>query len=142
MKTSEVNRVIEHMTKSMAKGWRKRQIANEIANAMVGAEVMIDKEYALGNFKDHLDFKRKRNGENIMVALDMETCNNITRLTLTEYRDYLQSELDKWNENPQDDDNPDGYWMHPDDVVGNMKRIKRLNSVLVDFGGELYGSED
>lgn len=138
MKTSEVNRVIEHMTKSMAKGWRKRQIAN----AMAGSEVMSDKEYALGNFKSYLDFKRKRNGENIMVALDMETCNNITRLTLTEYRDYLQSELDQWNENPKDDDNPEGYWLHPEDVVGNMKRIKRINLILNDFGGELYGNED
>jgi hypothetical protein len=138
MKTDDVNRVIEHMTKSMAKGWRKRQIAN----AMAGSEVMSDKEYALGNFKSYLDFKRKRNGENIMVALDMETCNNITRLTLTEYRDYLQSELDQWNENPKDDDNPEGYWLHPEDVVGNMKRIKRINLILNDFGGELYGNED
>jgi hypothetical protein len=138
MKTSEVNRVIEHMTKSMAKGWRKRQIAN----AMAGSEVMSDKEYALGNFKSYLDFKRKRNGENGMVALDMETCNSITRLTLTEYRDYLQSELDKWNENPKDEDNPEGYWLHPEDVVGNMKRIKRINLILNDFGGELYGNED
>ena len=138
MKTSEVNRVIEHMTKSMAKGWRKRQIAN----AMAGSEMMDGGGYELGNYKNYLDFKRKREGDTGMITLDMETCNNITRLTLTEYRDYLQSELDQWNENPQDDDNPDGYWMHPDDVVGNMKRIKRLNSVLVDFGGELYGSED
>jgi hypothetical protein len=138
MKTSEVNRVIEHMTKSMAKGWRKRQIAN----AMAGSEVMSDKEYALGNFKSYLDFKRKRDGDNGMVALDMETCNSITRLTLTEYRDYLQEELDKWNENPKDEDNPEGYWLHPEDVVGNMKRIKRINLILNDFGGELYGNED
>lgn len=138
MKTSEVNRVIEHMTKSMAKGWRKRQIAN----AMAGSERMDGGGYELGNYKNYLDFKRKREGDTGMIALDMETCNNITRLTLTEYRDYLQSELDQWNANPKDDDNPDGYWMHPEDVVGNMKRIKRLNSVLVDFGGELYGSED
>ena len=101
-----------------------------------------DKGYELGNFKNYLDFKRKREGDNGMITLDMETCNNITRLTLTEYRDYLQEELDKWNENPKDEDNPDGYWLHPEDVVGNMKRIKRLNSVLADFGGELYGTED
>jgi len=74
-----------------------------------------------------------------MISLDIETCNNITRLTLTEYRDYLQSELDQWNANPKDDDNPNGYWLHPEDVAGNIIRIKRLNNVLEDFGGELYG---
>jgi hypothetical protein len=77
-----------------------------------------------------------------MIALDMETCYSITRLTLTEYRDYLQSELDKWNANPKDDENPDGYWLHPEDVVGNMQRIKRMNKVLEDFGGELYGERE
>jgi hypothetical protein len=125
MKTADVNKVIAHLTASL----------------MAGAEVMSDKDYSLGNFKSYLDFKRKRDGDNGMIALDMETCNSITRLTLTEYRDYLQSELDKWNENPKDEDNPDGYWLHPEDVVGNMKRIKRINNILNDFGGELYGTE-
>jgi hypothetical protein len=75
-----------------------------------------------------------------MLALDMETANNITRLTLTDYRDMLQDELDKWNADPHDDEeNPDGYWMHPDDVVHAEKQIKRINKVLNDFGGELYG---
>ena len=74
-----------------------------------------------------------------MLAIDMETANNITRLNLTEYRDMMQSELDQWNANPKDEDNPDGYWMHPEDVVHAMKQIKRINKVLHDFGGELYG---
>lgn len=77
-----------------------------------------------------------------MIALDMETTQRITRLTLTEWRDYLQSELDQWNADPKDEDNPDGYWLHPEDVVGNMKRIKRLDKVLDDFGGELYGERE
>lgn len=75
----------------------------------------------------------------IGLELDIETANRITRLTLTDYRDYLQSELDQWKANPKDEDNPDGYWLHPEDVVGNMKRIRRINKVLEDFGGELYG---
>ena len=75
----------------------------------------------------------------IGLELDLDTAHNITRLSLTEYRDYLQSELDQWNANPRDDENPDGYWLHPEDVVGNMQRIKRLDKVLEDFGGELYG---
>ncbi len=75
----------------------------------------------------------------IGLELDIETANRITRLTLTDYRDYLQSELDQWKANPKDEDNPDGYWLHPEDVVGNMKRIRRINKVLEDFGGDLYG---
>lgn len=74
-----------------------------------------------------------------MISLDMETCDNITRLTLTQYRDILRSELEQWNENPQSEDNPSGFWLHPEDVVGNMQRVKRLDLVLQDFGGELYG---
>lgn len=77
-----------------------------------------------------------------MINLDMDTCNNITRLTLTDYRDMLQDELDKWNADPHDEENPDGYWMHPDDVVHAAKQIKRINKVLKDFGGELYGERE
>ena len=78
-----------------------------------------------------------------MINLDMDTCNNITRLTLTDYRDMLQDDLDKWNANPHDEDeNPDGYWMHPDDVIHAEKQIKRINKVLHDFGGELYGERE
>jgi hypothetical protein len=77
-----------------------------------------------------------------MLAIDMETANNITRLNLTEYRDMMQDSLDRWNADAKDEDNPDGYWMHPDDVVHSMKQIKRINKVLHDFGGELYGERE
>lgn len=75
----------------------------------------------------------------IGLELDYETANNITRLSLTDSRDYMQSELDKWNANPKDESNPNGYWMHPEDVVGNVKYIKQINSILAYYGGELYG---
>lgn len=77
-----------------------------------------------------------------MIGLDLETCNNITRLTLTDSRDYMQSELDQWQDNPKDEDNPNGYWMHPEDVVANMKYIRQINSILEYFGGELYGEQE
>jgi len=76
------------------------------------------------------------------LELDMETANNITRLTLTDYRDYLQSEIDQWQENPKDDDNPKGYWLHPVDLARNYKTVKRINKILEDFGGELYGQRE
>lgn len=75
----------------------------------------------------------------IGLQLDMETANNITRLTLTDYRDCLKSENEKWEANPKDDENPGGYWLHPDDVVRNMVTVNRINKILEDFEGELYG---
>jgi hypothetical protein len=74
-----------------------------------------------------------------MVTLDSDTCDNITRLTLTEQRDYILSELHKWEADPQSDDNPNGYWMHPEDVVNSKVYVKQINSILNYFGGELYG---
>jgi hypothetical protein len=76
------------------------------------------------------------------LEIDMETANNITRLTLTDYRDYLQSENDRWEANPKDDDNPNGYWLHPEDYARNFKTVKRINKILEDFGGELYGQRE
>ena len=76
------------------------------------------------------------------LTLDMETANNITRLTLTDYRDYLQSEIDQWEANPKDADNPNGYWLHPEDYARNFKTVKRINKILEDFGGELYGQRE
>jgi hypothetical protein len=54
----------------------------------------------------------------------------------------MQSELDQWTANPKDEDNPTGYWMHPEDVVSNMKYIRQINSILEYFGGELYGEQE
>ena len=71
-----------------------------------------------------------------MIGIDMETADRITRLTLTEQRDYLASELDKVYAT-MDSENP--YWLHPDDIDINHQMIKRINSILEYFGGELYG---
>lgn len=67
------------------------------------------------------------------LEIDMETANRITLLTLKDYRKYLKSELAKWKKNPKTDDNPNGYWLHPEDVSGNMLRIKHLDAVIKDF---------
>jgi hypothetical protein len=72
----------------------------------------------------------------IGLTLDFETSDRITRLNLTEHRDYLQSELDKMYET-MDSENP--YWMHPDDIDLNHSMIKRINVLLEYYGGELYG---
>jgi hypothetical protein len=67
------------------------------------------------------------------LEIDMDTANRITLLTLKDYRSYLKSELKKWKKNPKTDDNPNGYWMHPEDVSGNILRIKHLDAVIKDF---------
>lgn len=70
------------------------------------------------------------------LMLDFETADRITRLTLTEQRDYLQGELDKMYETM---DSEDPYWMHPDDIDLSHSMIKRINVILEYYGGELYG---
>jgi len=47
----------------------------------------------------------------------------------------MQSELDQWNANPKDELNPDGYWMHPDDVVNNGTLIRAMNLLIGYYGG-------
>lgn len=72
----------------------------------------------------------------INMSIDYETADRITRLTLTDSRDYMQSELDQYHAT-QGTDNP--YWLHPEDVMNNQKMIHNINAVLAHFGGELYG---
>lgn len=67
------------------------------------------------------------------IELDMETANRITLLTLKDYRKYLNSELKKWKKNPKSDVNPNGYWLHPEDVAGNIERIQHLDAIIKDF---------
>ena len=73
------------------------------------------------------------------MKIDFETADRITRLCLTEQRDYLQNELHLLY-STMDSDKP--YWMHPEDVDKNHMMIKQINSILDYFGGELYGERE
>jgi hypothetical protein len=70
------------------------------------------------------------------LSIDFETADMITRLNLTEHRDYLQSELGLLYSTMDTDH---AYWMHPEDVDKNHQMIRRINEILNYFGGELYG---
>ena len=70
------------------------------------------------------------------LRIDFETADNITRLNLTDARDYMKSELQKYYDTMETED---PYWMHPDDVVNNQILIKQIDSILNYYGGELYG---
>ena len=70
------------------------------------------------------------------IELDGEAADRITVLNLQDYRTYLKKELAQWKKNPRTDSNPDGCWLHPEDVSGNIQTIEALNLVIKHFGEE------
>ena len=68
------------------------------------------------------------------ITLDGDTADRITVLTLKEHRGYLKKELTEWKKNPRTDTNPNGYWLHPEDVELNIRVIEALNTVIKQFG--------
>ena len=73
---------------------------------------------------------------NRKIELDGEAADRITVLNLQDYRTYLKKELAQWKKDPKTDSNPDGYWLHPEDVSGNIQTIEALNLVIKHFGKE------
>ncbi len=69
------------------------------------------------------------------ITLDGEAADRITVLTLKEQRAYLKKELAEWRKNPRTDTNPEGVWMHPEDVVLNTRMIESLNTIIKYYGG-------
>ena len=69
--------------------------------------------------------------------IPQEAADSITVANLKDWRNYLQSELDQWTTNPKNEMNPDGYWLHPEDVVGNHKYIAACNLLINAFGGSV-----
>ena len=67
------------------------------------------------------------------ITLDGDTADRITLLTLKEYRNYLKKELSEWKKNPKTDTNPDGVWLHPEDVVINTRVIEALTTVIKQY---------
>jgi hypothetical protein len=70
------------------------------------------------------------------LTIPSEVADGITKATLIDYRNYLKSELDQWEANPKTEDNPTGYWLHPEDVAINLRIIRSMNEVIRYFGGE------
>lgn len=69
------------------------------------------------------------------LVIPHEVSDGITLASLIDSRDYLQSELDRWRANPKDELNPDGVWLHPEDVVNNEKYIRAMNLLIGYYGG-------
>jgi hypothetical protein len=70
------------------------------------------------------------------ITLDGEAADRITLLNLKEYKSYLTKELTAWRKNPSTEDNPDGVWLHPEDVTDNMAAINALNIIIKHFKAE------
>jgi hypothetical protein len=68
------------------------------------------------------------------ITLDGDTADRITLLTLKEQRSYLKKELSEWMKNPRTDANPNGNWLHPEDVSSNEIMIHHLDAVIKYFG--------
>ena len=69
------------------------------------------------------------------ITLDGEAADRITVLNLKEYRGYLKKELAQWKKNPKTESNPNGYWLHPEEIAGNIRSIEALNLIIKHFGG-------
>ena len=69
------------------------------------------------------------------LTLSWETADQITLASLINHRDYLKSELKQWKKNPNTDSNPDGYWMHPEDVSKNQILIHHMDAIIDYYGG-------
>lgn len=67
------------------------------------------------------------------ITIDGETADRITLLNLKEYKSYLTNELKQWRKNPRSEDNPSGYWLHPEDVTGNAVAINALSLIIKHF---------
>ena len=68
------------------------------------------------------------------ITLDSDAADSITVLNLKEYRSYLKKELTDWKKNPRSETNPDGYWLHPEDVEINTRLVEAMNTVIKYFG--------
>jgi hypothetical protein len=69
------------------------------------------------------------------IELDGEIADGIALAVLKDQRAYLKKELAQYKKNPKSDVNPTGYWLHPEDVVGNTQLITALDVVIDYFGG-------
>jgi len=70
------------------------------------------------------------------LEIPFEVADGITKANLIDARDYLQSELDQWQTNPKNETNPNGYWLHPEDLALNMQLIKAMTLIINYYGGE------
>ena len=67
------------------------------------------------------------------ITLDGDAADRITLLNLKEHRGYLKKELSEWKKNPRTETNPEGVWMHPEDVANNTRLVEAMNTLIKWF---------
>jgi hypothetical protein len=70
------------------------------------------------------------------IELDADIADRIALLVLEEHRDLLREQLTNWQKNPKSEANPAGYYLHSEDVVGNMQLVAALDLIIKYFGGK------
>jgi hypothetical protein len=70
------------------------------------------------------------------IELDADIADGIALLVLQEHRSLLQEQLINWQKNPKSEANPAGYYLHPEDVTGNMQLVAALDLIIGYFGGK------
>ena len=69
------------------------------------------------------------------VELPYEVADQITLASLKDHCKMLKSELKQWKKNPKTDANPDGHWMHPEDVSKNQTLVHHMDAIIEYYGG-------
>jgi hypothetical protein len=69
------------------------------------------------------------------LEIDQECADRITMLNLQDWQRYLKKELSQWKKNPRTPENPNGHWLHPEDVTGNVRYIAALDLIIGAYGG-------
>ncbi len=70
------------------------------------------------------------------LTIPWEVADQITLTSLQDHRAYLKKELKQWNANPKSPSNPDGVWMHPEDVIKNQQIIHHMTEIIEYYGGK------
>ena len=75
---------------------------------------------------------KKQTPTSIQIPEDIAV--GITIATLQKDLVYTQAALSDWRANPKTKNNPDGVWMHHDDVVENITIVDSICNVLSYYG--------
>jgi hypothetical protein len=70
------------------------------------------------------------------LEIPFEVVDGIVLAALQDQRRYLKKELKTWEKNPKTDNNPDGYWLHPVDVVNNTVLIRAMDEIIKYYRGK------
>jgi hypothetical protein len=63
------------------------------------------------------------------IAIDCETADRITVLTLQNHKDYILAELEDIDEK---------NLIHPEDVIKNQQLVKAIDFLIDEYFGSIY----